>query len=105
MLFKSGIMEALHQLGLTDAVYGKLYSYLFGWEPRGVVLHQVKISIGAGSDCHGESCRCGAGICTPDRLQEHAAGASACQRGHHPDGIEVYHPRNSPEDKGRCCSV
>ena len=26
---------------------------------------------------------CGAGICTPDRLQEHAAGASACQRGHH----------------------
>lgn len=42
MLFKSGIMEALHQLGLCDAVYGKLYSYLFGWEPRGVVLHQVK---------------------------------------------------------------
>ena len=42
VLFKSGIMEALHQLGLCDAVYGKLYSYLFGWEPRGVVLHQVK---------------------------------------------------------------
>ena len=41
VLFKSGIMEALHQLGLCDAVYGKLYSYLFGWEPRGVVLHQV----------------------------------------------------------------
>ena len=42
VLFKSGIMEALHQLGLCDAVYGKLYSYLFGWEPRGVELHQVK---------------------------------------------------------------
>ena len=42
VLFKSGIMEALHQLGLCDAVYGRLYSYLFGWEPRGVVLHQVK---------------------------------------------------------------
>ena len=83
VLFKSGIMEALHQLGLCDAVYGKLYSYLFGWEPRGVVLHQVKVSLGAGSDRHGESCRCGAGICTPDRLQEHAAGASAGQRGHH----------------------
>ena len=41
VLFKSGIMEALHQLGLCDAVYGRLYSYLFGWEPRGVVLHQV----------------------------------------------------------------
>ena len=42
VLFKSSIMEALHQLGLCDAVYGRLYSYLFGWEPRGVVLHQVK---------------------------------------------------------------
>lgn len=28
VLFKSGIMEALHQLGLCDAVYGRLYSYL-----------------------------------------------------------------------------
>ena len=75
VLFKSGIMEALHQLGLCDAVYGKLYSYLFGWEPRGVVLHQVKYP----------------------SVQEviataKAAGAvlvfahptvSACQRGHH----------------------
>ena len=33
---------ALHQLGCAMLCIGKLYSYLFGWEPRGVVLHQVK---------------------------------------------------------------
>ena len=39
VLFKSGIMQALHELGLADSIYGEVYHYLFGWEPRGIVLH------------------------------------------------------------------
>ena len=35
-------LDVYKRQGLCDAVYGRLYSYLFGWEPRGVVLHQVK---------------------------------------------------------------
>ena len=39
VLFKSGIMQALQELGLCQGIYGELYHYLFGWNPRGVVLH------------------------------------------------------------------
>ena len=39
VLFKSGIMQALQELGLADGIYGEAYHRLFGWEPRGLVLH------------------------------------------------------------------
>lgn len=39
VLFKSGIMQALQQLGLCDGIYTGLYHELFGWEPRGKCLH------------------------------------------------------------------
>ena len=39
VLYKSGIMQALHELGLCDGIYTSLYHYLFGWNPRGIVLH------------------------------------------------------------------
>ena len=42
VLFKSGMMEALHELGLCDSVYGELYHKLFGWNPRGIILHEVE---------------------------------------------------------------
>lgn len=104
VLFKSGIMEALHQLGLCDAVYGRLYSYLFGWEPRGVVLHQVKYP-------------------SVQEVLATAKAAGAVVVFAHPtvyksmplvrqlakeemiDGIEVEHPRNSPEDKAECAAL
>lgn len=40
VLFKSGLMQALELLGLTDgSIYGETYHKLFGWNPRGIVLH------------------------------------------------------------------
>ena len=36
VLFKSGIMQALQELGLADGIYGEAYHRLFGWEPRGL---------------------------------------------------------------------
>ena len=39
VLFKSGVMQALQQLGLCDGIYTGLYHELFGWEPRGKCLH------------------------------------------------------------------
>ena len=36
---KSGIMQALRELGLADSIYGERYHELFGWNPRGRVLH------------------------------------------------------------------
>ena len=37
VLFKSGIMQALCELGLAEGIYGEEYHRLFGWEPRGIV--------------------------------------------------------------------
>ena len=35
VLFKSGLMQALELLGLTDgSIYGETYHKLFGWNPR-----------------------------------------------------------------------
>ena len=82
VLFKSGIMERCTSWGCAMLCTASCTVIsLAGSARRGAA--SGKISLGAGSDRHGESCRCGAGVCTPDRLQEHAAGASACQRGHH----------------------
>ena len=33
VLYKSGIMQALHELGLCDGIYTSLYHYLFGGTP------------------------------------------------------------------------
>ena len=44
VLFKSGLMQALELLGLTDgSIYGETYHKLFGWNPRGIVLHSPEL--------------------------------------------------------------
>ena len=104
VLFKTGIMEALHQLGLCDGIYTDLYHKLFGWNPRGIVLH------------------------SPEYLPVQEVLATAKVAGAvvvfaHPtvyksmplvrelvkegmiDGIEVDHPSNSPEDRAECIAL
>ena len=40
VIYKSGIMQVLGELGLSDgSIYGGTYHKLFGWNPRGIVLH------------------------------------------------------------------
>ena len=98
VLFKSGIMEALHQLGLCDAVYGKLYSYLFGWEPRGVVLHQVKYPSVQEVIATAKAAGAVLVFAHPTVYKSMPLVRQLAKEGII-DGIEVEHPRNSPEDR------
>jgi len=103
VLFKSGIMEALHQLGLCDAVYGRLYSYLFGWEPRGVVLHQVKYPSVQEVLATAKAAGAVVVFAHPTVYKSMPLVRQLAKEGMI-DGIEVEHPRNSPEDKAECAS-
>ena len=104
VLFKSGIMEALHQLGLCDAVYGKLYSYLFGWEPRGVVLHQVKYPSVQEVISTAKAAGAVLVFAHPTVYKSMPLVRQLAKEGII-DGIEVDHPRNSPEDKAECAAL
>ena len=104
VLFKSCIMQALHELGLCDGVYSALYHELFGWNPRGKVLHEVEYP-------------------PVQQVIDTAKAAGAVVVMAHPtvyksmpllrelvaagqlDGIEIDHPRNSPEDKAECAAL
>ena len=83
VLFKSGIMQALQQLGLCDGIYTGLYHELFGWEPRGKCLH---------SPAHPTVYK------SMPLVRELVAEGAI-------DGIEVDHPRNSPEDRAECAAL
>jgi predicted metal-dependent phosphoesterase TrpH len=104
VLFKSGIMEALHQLGLCDAVYGKLYSYLFGWEPRGVVLHQVKYPSVQEVIATAKAAGAVLVFAHPTVYKSMPLVRQLAKEGII-DGIEVEHPRNSPEDRVECAAL
>ena len=104
VLFKSGIMQALCELGLAEGIYGEEYHRLFGWEPRGIVLHSPEYP-------------------PVQEVLTTARAAGAVVVFAHPtvyksmpllrelvkegmvDGIEVDHPRNSPEDRAECIAL
>lgn len=104
VLYKSGIMQALRELGLADSIYGETYHYLFGWNPRGVVLHSPE-------------------YIPVQEVLATAKAAGAVVVFAHPtvyksmpllrelvkeemvDGIEIDHPSNSPEDRAECITL
>lgn len=103
VLYKSGIMQALRELGLADSIYGETYHYLFGWNPRGVVLHSPEYIPVPGSAGHGQGgggCR---RVCPPHCVQEYAAAAGAGERGNggrHRDRSPQQQPRRPrPSDR------
>ena len=95
---------ALHQLGLCDAVYGKLYSYLFGWEPRGVVLHQVKYPSVQEVIATAKVAGAVLVFAHPTVYKSMPLVRQLAKEGII-DGIEVEHPRNSPEDRAECAAL
>lgn len=104
VLFKSDIMQALCELGLSDGIYGERYKELFGTEPRGRFLHSPE-------------------YIPVQQVLQTAKAAGAVIVFAHPtvyksmqlvrelaeqgliDGIEIDHPRNSPEDKAECMAL
>ena len=104
VLFKSGIMQALHELGLCDGVYTELYHKLFGWNPRGIVLHSPEYR--PVRDVLATAKAAGAVVvfAHPTVYQSMPLVRELVKEGMI-DGIEVEHPRNSPEDKAECAAL
>ena len=105
VIYKSGIMQVLGELGLSDgSIYGETYHKLFGWNPRGIVLHSpeylpvrevlatAKASGGAVVFAHPTVYK------SMPLVRELAAEGAI-------DGIEVDHPSNSPEDRAECVQL
>ena len=101
VLFKSGIMQALGELGLSDGIYGEQYHYLFGWNPRGIILHSpeyppvqqvLEIAKAAGSVV----------VFAHPTVYKSMPLLRELVRQGLVDGIETDHPRNSPEDRAEC---
>lgn len=104
VLFKSGIMQALHELGLCDGVYTELYHKLFGWNPRGIVLHSPEYL--PVQDVLATAKASGAVVvfAHPTVYKSMPLVRELVKDGMI-DGIEVEHPRNSPEDKAECAAL
>jgi hypothetical protein len=100
VLFKSGIMQALCELGLGQGIYGELYSYLFG-SKQGIVLHSPQYPT---VDEVLQTIRAARGVVvfahpTVYKSMPLVRQLAAERR---IDGIEIDHPRNSEEDKAEC---
>ena len=104
VLYKSGIMQALNELGLCDGIYTSLYHYLFGWNPRGIVLHSPEYR--PVRDVLATAKAAGAVVvfAHPTVYQSMPLVRELVKEGMI-DGIEVEHPRNSPEDKAECAAL
>ena len=104
VLFKSGIMQALCELGLAEGVYGEVYHYLFGWNPRGVVLHSpeylpVREVLATAKAAGAVVVFAHPTVYKSMPLLRELVAEGAI------DGIEVHHPRNSPEDMAECAEL
>lgn len=99
VLFKSGIMQALGELGLADGIYGERFQELFGregkvrhspgYEPVQQVLQTAKESRAVVVFAHPSVYK------SMELVRELAAAGLI-------DGIEVEHPRNTEQDKAEC---
>lgn len=101
VLFKSGIMQALCELGLAEGVYGPLYSHLFGWQPRGIVLHTPEYPP---VDEVLRTIQAARGVVVfahPTVYKSMPLVRQLAAEGRI-DGIEIDHPRNSEADKAEC---
>lgn len=104
VLFKSGIMQALQQLGLCDGIYTGLYHELFGWEPRGKCLHSptyppVREVLATAKAAGAVVVFAHPTVYKSMPLLRELVAEGAI------DGIEVHHPRNSPEDRTECAEL
>ena len=104
VLYKSGIMQALQQLGLCDGIYTGLYHELFGWEPRGKCLHSptyppVREVLATAKAAGAVVVFAHPTVYKSMPLLRELVAEGAI------DGIEVDHPRNSPEDRAECAAL
>ncbi|HIV44258.1 MAG TPA: PHP domain-containing protein [Candidatus Faecalibacterium avium] len=101
VLYKSGIMQALHELGLADSIYGEVYHRLFGWQPRGTVLHSPEYFPVEQVIATARAARAVLVFAHPTVYKSMPLVRRLAAEGQL-DGIEIDHPRNSEEDKEEC---
>jgi predicted metal-dependent phosphoesterase TrpH len=103
VLFKSGIMQALCELGLAKGIYGKEYARLFGAhaEGEGLVLHQPEYLPVAEVLATIRAARGVVVFAHPTVYKSMPLVRQLAAEGKI-DGIEIDHPRNSEEDKAEC---
>ncbi len=104
VLFKSCIMQALCQLGIADSIYGEVYHKLFGWTPRGVVLHSpeyfpVEQVLATAKAAGGVVVFAHPTVYKSMPLVRELAAAGMI------DGIECEHPSNSAQDSAECAEL
>ena len=97
VLFKSTLMRVLYEYGLADGIYQQDYKTLFGakggkvlhnpeYEPVDQVLAVIKAARGVAVFAHPS-------VYNSMELVRELAAAGRI------DGVEIEHPRNTPEDK------
>ena len=97
VIFKSTLMRVLYEYGLADGIYQQDYKALFGarggkvlhtpeYEPVDKVLAVIKAARGVAVFAHPS-------VYNSMELVEELAAAGCI------DGVEIEHPRNTPEDK------
>ena len=101
VMYKSGIMQALHELGLADSIYGEVYHRLFGWQSRGTVLHSPEYFPVEQVIATARAARAVLVFAHPTVYKSMPLVRRLAAEGQL-DGIEIDHPRNSEEDKEEC---
>lgn len=104
VLYKSGIMQALRELGLADGIYGETYHKLFGWNPRGIVLHSPDYIPVREVIATAKAARAVLVFAHPTVYKSMPLVRELVQEGVL-DGIEVDHPSNSAGDQAECAEL
>lgn len=95
--FKTHLMRELLDCGYADSIYGDLYRKLFG-VPDGLVLHEPEYedifrALQIVRAAHGVAVLAHPSVYQSMELARALAGRGLI------DGVEIEHPRNTPEDK------
>lgn len=99
VLYKAHIMRELYEIGQADGIYGKLYHELFALKPvRGKIIHTPKYET---VDTVLATARAARGVVVfahPSVYHSMPLVRQLAAEGRI-DGVEIEHPRNTPEDK------
>ncbi len=104
VLYKSGIMEGLRDLGLAGSIYGEEYNALFRTKGAQNVLHGVQYAPLEEVLALVRACRGVVVFAHPSVYKSMPLLRRLCAEGSI-DGIEVYHPSNTQEDKAECLAL
>ena len=100
-LYKTHVMQVLLQYALADSMYGDTYRALFSLKPvRGKILHNPAYESVDTVLALAKQCRAVVVLAHPSVYHSMELAQELIQAGRI-DGVEIDHPRNTPEDKAQ----